>query len=250
MPLTPLSSKIFKVYTLSECAVTLEFGNEINQIVSEKISQFKALIELYPLPGLRSVVSAYTTLSIFYNLPQLIESETLPGLDGYEKVRNYLAELEDKLSIAPMRTSEGITTAIPVCYEPEFAPDLSEVAKHTGISEVEIIRLHTSAIYKVYMIGFTPGFAYLGGMPEVLATPRKQTPAQSVAAGSVGIAGLQTGIYPIMSPGGWQIIGRTPLILFDANRSQPSLLKAGDTVSFVSINGDEFNRLKKKLARS
>lgn len=246
MLLTPTASKLYKVYALSESAVTLEFGKEINLETAEEIAQFKSLIEQHPFPGLQSLVPAYTTLTIFYNLPMLMSSNALKGLDGYEKVLYYLSELEYKKTDVEVVEGNSTTRIIPVCYESRFAPDLQFVSKHTGLSESEIIKLHCSAAYRVYMIGFMPGFAYLGGMPKELTTPRKQTPSRSVAAGSVGIAGIQTGIYPMMSPGGWQIIGCTPLQLFNANQSAPSLLRAGDTVKFSPIAIDEFNRLKQE----
>jgi len=124
---------------------------------------------------------------------------------------------------------------IPVVYGGEFGPDIGFVAAHTGLSEEEVVRLHTSVTYTVYMLGFAPGFVYLGGLPEALATPRLPTPRPSVPAGSVGIAGLQTGIYGLSTPGGWLLIGRTPLTMLDLNRQPPTLLQPGDRVRFVRI---------------
>jgi inhibitor of KinA len=129
---------------------------------------------------------------------------------------------------------------IPVCYEKEFALDIEEIATVKNISINELIEIYTSKIYHVYMMGFLPGFAYMGEVDEKLEMPRKQQPRQTVEAGSVGIAGRQTGIYPLASPGGWQIIGRTPLKLFDAEKKEPTLLKAGDKAKFISISKDEF----------
>jgi len=242
MQLTPLQSKLFKIYYLSEKAVTLEFGNEINENILQKISHFNSNLNKNPFPGLISTVPAYTTLTIFYDPVIVINNKSLSGLDCFERVSNYLAELE--LKDHQSESSESSLVSIPVYYGGETGPDLSAVSNHTKLSPEEIINLHSSATYKVYMIGFTPGFAYLGGMPAQLATPRKATPANTISAGSVGIAGVQTGIYPLTSPGGWQIIGQTPLKLFDASRPKPSLIKAGDMVKFDSIGAEEFKHLK------
>ncbi len=133
---------------------------------------------------------------------------------------------------------------IPVCYDQEFAWDIQQLAATKNISVEEVIQIHTARQYKVYMLGFLPGFAYMGEVDEKIATPRKPQPV-NIEAGSVGIAGKQTGIYPLSSPGGWQIIGRTPMKLFNAAEEEPTLLKAGDTVQFYSINKNEFEEIKK-----
>lgn len=242
MQLTPLKSKSFKTYYLSEKAITLEFGNEINKDTSFKLNGFHAILKNFPFEGLLAVVPAYTTLSIFYDPVKVISSKSLSGLDCFERISNYLVEIESKDQETEFAEGEMIT--IPVFYGGENGPDLQAVAEHTKLSPEEIIRLHSSATYRVYMIGFTPGFAYLGGMPEQLATPRKTTPARAVSAGSVGIAGVQTGIYPLTSPGGWQIIGQTPLKLFDVSRSSPTLVRAGDRVKFSPVSLEEFTHLK------
>jgi inhibitor of KinA len=130
-----------------------------------------------------------------------------------------------------------------VCYGGVFGPDLEAVAQRHGLAPEELIRLHSEAVYSVYMLGFAPGFAYLGGLPPALATPRRDEPRTAVPAGSVGIGGSQTGIYPLVSPGGWNLIGRTPLRLFDARRTSPTLLAVGDRVRFQVIEHDDFDRL-------
>ena len=137
----------------------------------------------------------------------------------------------------------GRLVEVPVCYDPEFGPDLPDVATHTNLLVEEVVRLHSSATYDVCFLGFTAGFAYLGGMPEALSTPRLATPRRAVAAGSVGIAGGQTGIYPTVTPGGWRLIGRTPLRMFDPRASQPTLVMPGDRLQFVAIDRREFERL-------
>ena len=140
---------------------------------------------------------------------------------------------------APAVETSFRTVSIPVCYEEQYAPDLQQLAIATNTSVEEVIRIHTSKPYKVYMLGFLPGFAYLGELDEKISMPRKPQPHQ-VVAGSVGIAGRQTGIYPLASPGGWQIIGRTPLKLFDPGKEDPTLLKTGDMVQFTSISQHAF----------
>ena len=233
----------FKIYPLSEHAVTLTFGSEIAEPTAAKIARFNFLLEANPFPGFTGCVAGYTTLSIFYNLLEVTRSE-LCGDNGFEKVSHYLKSLSDN-SKSDGRNFTPKRIVLPVCYVADYGLDLDEVARNAKLSVDEVIDLHTRQIYKVYMIGFVPGFAYLGGMHERLATARKLVPRATVAAGSVGIAGKQTGIYPLETPGGWQIIGQTPLKMFDSGRSQPSLLKAGDEVQFKSVNFEEFKALEK-----
>jgi KipI family sensor histidine kinase inhibitor len=137
---------------------------------------------------------------------------------------------------------------IPVVYGGEYGPDLDFIISHTGLSRDEVIRRHSAPEYLIYMIGFVPGFTYLGGMPKELATPRLATPRQLIPGGSVGIAGEQTGIYPLDSPGGWQLMGRTPLNVFDAGRREPFLLAAGQYLKFVPIGEDEYRRVAEAVA--
>lgn len=230
----------FKIYYLSETAVTVEFGQQIAGNLLNAVNSLNNLLYGRPFPGFRTTVPAYATLTVFYD-PVLVIKSDLPGADCFEKVSAYLTDLNSRKKMD--KPVEGDIVTIQVCYGGDFGPDLEEVACLHRISTAEVVRLHSAAIYKVYMIGFVPGFAYLGGMDERLATPRKATPRKSVPAGAVGIAGQQTGVYPLETPGGWQIIGRTPLRLFDQNRGQPSLLKPGDTVIFKAIDAEEFKEL-------
>lgn len=230
----------FNVYALSEQAITIEFGREINEDVLQKVTAFNQFITQNPFPGFCTTVPAYTTLTVYFDPLQVIQSG-LPGTDCFDKVSAYLTSLKNNRQ--NILTTEPETITIPVCYASAFGPDIDEVANHTNLTPQEIITLHSSAIYKVYMIGFVPGFAYLGGMDEALVTPRRATPRNAVPTGSVGIAGMQTGVYPLETPGGWQIIGRTPLQMFNAGRPQPSLLKAGDLVIFKPIGKPEFDHL-------
>lgn len=231
----------FTIYYLSERAVTVEFGHEISEHVNLEVRGFYNLIHSQPFPGFITTVPAYASVTVFYD-PVLVAKSSLKGADVFDKVSTYLNTLKPTKKNAKAISPNTIT--IPVCYDSSLGPDLESLAKLHNISVDEVIRLHSVAIYKVYMIGFVPGFAYLGDMDALLNTPRKATPRKAVPAGSVGIAGEQTGIYPLQTPGGWQIIGQTPLKMFDIKRPQPSLLKAGDRVIFKPIPLHEFNELK------
>jgi len=229
------------IYPISESAVTIEFGNTIDEGLMNRIGGFNRLLHQKPFPGMYDTVPAYTTLSVFFDPTALIYNNELPGTNCFEKVSGYLKGLKDEGSSGPIVENE--TVNIPVCYGGPLGPDLEYVATYHHLTIDEVVKLHSAAIYKVYMIGFIPGFAYMGGLNELLETPRKESPRKAVPAGAVGIAGKQTGIYPLESPGGWQIIGQTPVSLFDASRDQPSLLKAGDKVKFEPINLSDFEQM-------
>jgi inhibitor of KinA len=240
-PLTDIKPG-FNIYYLSEHAITLEFGHEISEDMLRQVSNFNTLINQRPFTGFLISVPAYSTLSIFYDPIQVIKANDLSGEDCFNKVSAYLNQLTNDAD-TPNNTPDNLIT-IPTCYGGKYGEDLDELAALHQLSADEVIKLHSEAIYKVYMIGFVPGFAYLGGMSAQLATPRKPTPRKTIPAGSVGIAGQQTGIYPLATPGGWQLIGRTPLTLFDATRTQPALLKAGDQVVFKPIDPYQFEHYR------
>lgn len=241
MRILPKTAPAFTVYPISEKAVTLEFGTGISEDVMQRISSYNALICQQHFPGLLTTVPAYTTLSIFFDPLQVAKSD-MPGTTCLQKVSNYLQQLEKV--ILNNKSSDHHTIDISVCYGGKFGPDLQEVAQLNNLTADEVITLHISVTYLVYMIGFVPGFAYLGGMNSAIAAPRKAMPRAAIPAGSVGIAGQQTGVYPLQTPGGWQLIGQTPVKLFDVNRPQPSLLKAGDQVIFKSMTPEEFEHYK------
>lgn len=236
---TPLV-QTFSIYYLSEQALTLEFGNEITPHLLDAVSAFNHLLHRQPFAGFETTIPAYATLTVLYD-PLAVAKSDLPGKTCFEKVSAYLLGLNNQKLVKAETTTSRIT--VPVCYGGAFGPDLQELANLLKMDTAELVKLHSEAVYQVYMIGFVPGFAYLGGMDARLEAPRKTTPRKSVPAGSVGVAGKQTGIYPLQTPGGWQLIGRTPLQLFDVNRTQPSLLKAGDEVVFKPITEAEFNQL-------
>jgi len=226
------------IYSSSEKAVTLQFGHDISADLLLQVTTVNQLIQNNPFPGLITTVPAYSTLTVYYNPLQVFKS-TLNGLNGFQKVSNYLLSLNVPEHQSIITTKPPVI--IPVCYGGEYGPDLDEVAAMHRLSPEAVVNLHSAGTYTVYMVGFVPGFAYLGGMDKSLASPRKSTPRAAIPAGSVGIAGEQTGVYPLQTPGGWQIIGRTSLSMFDAHRAQPSLLKAGDLVQFKPITVKEFN---------
>jgi inhibitor of KinA len=227
------------IYSLSEKAITLQFGDSISADLLTQVTTVNLLVQQQPFPGFISTVPAYSTLTIYFD-PLRVFKSNLDGLQCFQKVENYIMSLS-----VPAHQTKNATTSpikIPVCYSSEFGPDIDGLAALHNLSPEAVINLHTEVTYTVYMIGFVPGFAYLGGLNQSLTSPRKAVPRAVVPAGSVGIAGEQTGIYPLQTPGGWQIIGRTPLTMFDANRAQPSLLKAGDLVRFEPITTTEFEQ--------
>ena len=232
---------------LGDSAVLATFGPAMDEATTRRVRAFVAALESQQSVGIVDIVPSYTTVAVFYEV-------VAPGTHAqspYERVSQLLTDcmhrIEQQLQHEPIERganadvrSELRTIEIPVCYGGEFGPDLEAVARHTGLDTSEVIRRHVGGHYEVYAVGFTPGFPYLGGLPAELATPRKATPRVQVAAGSVGIGGAQTGLYPVISPGGWQLIGRTPHRLFDVSQSPPAMLRVGDRVRFRAITQQEF----------
>ena len=231
-----------EIYALSEYALTVEYGHEISSTLSRQVLNLDAWLRKKPFPGFQATVPAYATLSIYYDPHQVIRSP-LRGVSGFDKVASYVRSLLPTIPDAAEQPCRHVV--IPVCYGGSFGPDLPAMAASHQLSVQDVIDLHSRGSYYVYMMGFIPGFAYLGGLPDILTTPRRPLPRPAVSAGSVGIAGNQTGIYPLESPGGWQIIGRTPLTLFNARRSEPALLQSGDQVSFKPITEREYSTYDK-----
>lgn len=223
-----------KIFPLGDQAIIIEFGHEIHPHIHQQVKNFEKVVEQNPFHGFIEMVLSYTTFTIFYD----------PLILSYQEICEKVMQLYEKMENSDVPTSRIID--IPVCYGGEYGLDLEFVARHNGLSIEEVIRIHTEREYLVYMIGFAPGFPYLGGMSERIAAPRHANPRMKVPAGSVGIASKQTGIYPLATPGGWQIIGRTPYPLFRPQKVPPSLLQAGDRVRFVPISADEYLQLKQK----
>lgn len=233
----------FHLFPLGDCALTIEFAPVISHDIHQMIQSISSFLDNHPPKWLIEYVPAFTTITLFYNpvtISRLDHTNTLPYDYVCKQVNELLSPIEAKES------THARTIHLPVCYGGPFGPDLEIVAKINHLTIDEVIRIHTSAEYLVYMLGFAPGFPYLGGMSDKIATSRKETPRLSIPERSVGIAGQQTGIYPIETPGGWQIIGRTPLTLFRPNENPPSLLKAGDKVRFQSISHQEYVEWEEK----
>lgn len=226
---------------LGDKAVVLQFGEEVSEATHAKIQAVAHYLSRHPTPGVLEFVPAYTTLTVYYD-PWLLSNKG--KTDPYDKVVTILQHVLEKAK--EQQHNDIRLVEIPVCYGGAFGPDLEEVADYNNLTPQKVIELHSKNIYLVHMIGFAPGFPYLGGMDKRIAAPRKQDPRAIIPKGSVGIAGEQTGIYPLETPGGWQLIGRTPLVLFDPEREQPSFLKAGDHVKFMPVSEQEFQKLVKQ----
>lgn len=226
---------------LGDTGVIVKLGNGIDPKTHEHVKMLADYLQSHPFPGLVELVPAFTTVTVYYDPIRLYDASN--GQMPYDRVVAFLEQALSGLSAADVKAPRIVE--IPVCYGDEFGPDLEEVARHNRLTPEEVISIHTSVQYLVYMIGFAPGFPYLGGMDSRIATPRRSSPRLSLPEGSVGIGGKQTGVYPIESPGGWQIIGRTPEKLFRPENNPPSLLQAGDMVRFRAITPSEYEKEKK-----
>lgn len=235
-----------QLYPLGDAAVVVHFGDDISEQTHRQVRAFSAYLQQHPFNGLIEYVPAYTTVTVYYD-PWVISEKG--QLNPYTKVTGFLQRMLPLIAGAE-ENSPPRMVEIPVLYGGEAGPDLEYVARVNELSPEQVIALHTQQEYLVYMIGFAPGFPYLGGMNKRIAAPRKETPRQSIPAGSVGIAGEQTGIYPLETPGGWQLIGQTPVPLFTPKGKTPTLLQAGDVVRFVSITQDEFKERKEQQHES
>ncbi len=200
---------------------------------NENVRRFLRLLELEPIAGVRNLHPAYCSLLVKFDALRWRHEE----LQG--KLRKYLERLQE------VRLPGARQVEIPVCYGGEYGPDLDEVAALHGMTPKKVIELHASPTYLVYFLGFVPGFAYLGELPEALVTPRLAAPRKKVPAGSVGIAGNQTGVYPFQTPGGWRLLGRTPMAMFRTDRDCLSLLSIGDLVRFVPVTRERFAALER-----
>lgn len=244
----------FSIFPLGDSAITIDLGNHIDEQLNRKALALLDRVQALGLPGVKDIIVAYSSVTVLYDPVSVIQGGPVgttcrEGAFGYMKKRlegawQKVASGPDGVGEKngdPLRESSGNghVTRIPVCYEGEYGPDLDLFIREKGLPREDIIRLHTSPAYLVYMIGFLPGFPYLGKVDPGLEMHRKERPVP-VSAGGVGIAGNQTGIYPLNSPGGWQIIGRTPLKLFDPYSATPVRLKIGDRVQFFSVTKQEF----------
>lgn len=217
--------------------LVVEFGNSISPEINYKVRSFSFALEQAGLSGIVEYIPTYRSLLILYD-PLVWHPDLLVAR---------FQELERSLST--VKLPQHNVYYLPVVYGGEMGPDFPSVCRHTGLTRNDLIKAHTDTTYLVYMLGFTPGFIYLGGMDERIATPRLDNPRLSVPAGSVGIAGNQTGIYPAESPGGWRIIGRTPVKLFQPLSSKPVLINAGDHVCFIEVTLEEYHELTGQIER-
>jgi len=220
-----------KIISASDSSLLVVFGNEISPVLHERVIALFHAFQARHDACIRNLHPGYASLLIDFDPLRLTHDELTVTVEQLAS------------SDGPAIDTSRDPVTIPVCYEVEFGPDLRDVAQHAGLSAEEVVRLHSSPTYLVYFLGFSPGFVYLGGLPEILHTPRLATPRPSIGGGSVGIAGHQTGIYPADSPGGWKLIGRTPLRMFDPGATPPTRLQPGDRMKFSPIDRATFDEM-------
>ncbi|WP_110928628.1 5-oxoprolinase subunit PxpB [Bacillus massiliglaciei] len=232
---------------LGDSAIVVTFGKEINEDTLKRIKGFMKSLEDHPFAGFIECVPAFLNVTVFYD-PVHVYTERKKKQTGAETLYETVQQtLETRLSReTEVHEFNSRTIAIPVCYGGKYGPDLGDVARHNGLTAEEVIEIHSQGKYLAYMIGFAPGFPFLGGMSKKIAAPRRSSPRKSIPAGSVGIAGEQTGVYPISTPGGWQLIGRTPTALFLPDENPPSLIQAGDYVEFYPITPRQYEEALQK----
>jgi inhibitor of KinA len=236
---TIFSMPEYAIFPLGDQAVTFTLGHSMDIQNHRKLMAMTQWFRQHPFPGLLDIVVAYNSITVVYDLYLLYAN------GGTESGSDFVCDL--LLKAYQLGDVEHVANSavkrIPVCYEAPFATDMDYVMAESGLSRDQVIALHAGKNYRVYMIGFLPGFPYMGEVDPQLQLPRKAEPSRRVEAGSVGIAGVQTGIYPVLSPGGWQIIGRTPLRLFNREGDPPVVLEPGDQVAFYDITSNEFQKM-------
>lgn len=218
-----------------DTALVVEFGARIDRVLNERVLRFNAAVRAARIPGVVETVPTFRSLMVHYD-PLVTASATVT------------AALGRLLDHDPGTARRARRWRIPACYSARHGPDVEEVARRTGLGTAEVVRLHHATRYRVYMVGFSPGFPYMGDLPEPLTLPRRTDPRVRVPAGSIAIAAGMTAVYPVESPGGWHLIGATPARLFDVSWPQPALLAAGDEVNFEPIDEREFDAIQKAVA--
>jgi inhibitor of KinA len=229
----------YTIFSSGDAAITFNLGNYISAASNQKVVAMQQWLQHNKPHGVKDIIVAFSSITITYDA-WVVKRKYSHAVSAYAFMCEKLSEAFEKSSIIEI---DRMIKHIPVCYEEPFAYDLGFVAGEKQVSIEELVHFHTSEVYRVYMVGFLPGFPYMASVPDRITVSRKPKPRKSVAAGSVGIAGKQTGIYPLNSPGGWQIIGRTPLKLFDKNNPDKLIIKTGDLVKFHPILMKEFVRL-------
>ena len=226
-----------KILVVGESTLCVEFGNRIAADINAGIHDLNQRINAEKIAGVVETVPTFRSLMVYYDCQKT----------SHKKMTKKIKQLLRQLAVET--TTEKVIIEIPVCYDAEFSPDMQNVCAHTKLSREEVIALHSGTDYLIYMLGFLPRFAYLGGMDKRLYTPRLATPRVKIEAGAVGIGGEQTGIYPLASPGGWQLIGKTPVKPYDPNREKPLLYQAGQYIRFVPINAAEYASIESQVAQ-
>lgn len=225
-----------RILTAGDSSLLIEFGKEISPEINRKIAATVQLMREQHIEGVVDVIPAFCSLLVNYD----------PRVIRYDKMKKRMESLV-RVDIKAGEEARKIFE-IPVLYGGEYGPDLANIAEHAGLSEEEVVAIHSSRDYLIYMLGFLPGFCYLGGLDERIHTPRLANPRLKIRAGSVGIGGSQTGIYPLDSPGGWQLMGMTPVKTYDPGREVPILVEAGNYIRFVPIDEAEYRRIEKLVA--
>lgn len=229
-----------ELFYAGEQGLVVEFGKDVDKTINAKVHRLAKVLKANASKAILEIVPTYRSLLVYFDPLSLSRNELIAQIES-------LLMSEDQVSPAELGKETTNIVHIPVCYQGEFAPDLGYVAQHNGISVDEVVSIHAATPYLVYMLGFTPGFPYLGGMSPKIATPRLDKPRLQIPAGSVGIAGSQTGFYPVESPGGWQLIGRTPVKAFNPDIPNPFLFSAGDYLQFKPISIDEFYEIREQV---
>ena len=231
----------YRIFPLGDNSLTIEFGSEISVELNNLVLKLSDFLENNLFDGFLETVPAYSSLTVFYDLTGV--RQNFPQFaTAYEAVKNFVVNAVVNLNESIETNSRNIE--IPVCFDAEFAPDLEFVGVENNLAPKKVIEIFLGKTYRVFMLGFLPGFAYMGEIDGRIAAARKPTPRLRVPSGSVGIAGRQTGIYPLESPGGWQIIGRTPLEIFDPDSTVPAVLRVGDAVRFYEVKKSDFDNRK------
>jgi len=232
--MTPVAADGARFQFSSDQSLLISFGGEISRATHERVVKLLRLLQAEPIEDVRNLHPAYCSILVKFN----------PLRWRHEELRKVLAPYVARMD--SMALPEPRLVEIPVCYGGEFGPDLNEVAAMRNLSPEQVIELHASRTYLAYFLGFVPGFAYLGELPDALVTPRLPTPRRKVPAGSVAIAGNQTGVYPVATPGGWRLLGRTPVSIFRPERKHLSLIAIGDHVKFTPISPEQFAAMEQR----